>query len=237
MPTVKPSGNSGPVTVVSQSRNFDVLGLDLDGYVAVPEHPVGVVLFARVPGGRSDEERDLRVSSELNTVGLATAWVDLLTAAEQRIDAATAELRFDTDLLAVRTIAMIDLLASERPTARLPGGLLGAHTAAAGCLTAAAARPEWVRAVASPSGRPDLAGEFLLIAHAPTLLVVGEYDTTLRDRNQDAADRIAGPTRVALLDDVGHLINKPHAQSLLAEMCRDWFREHVRPRKSSRRRG
>jgi putative phosphoribosyl transferase len=159
--------------------------------------------------------------------------VNLLTAAEQRIDAATAELRFDADLLGVRTIAMIDRLTSERPTAGLPVGLVGAHTAAAGCLIAAAARPQRVRAVASPSGRPDLAGEFLLIARAPTLLMVGEYDTTLRGSNQDAAARIAGPTRVAVLDDVGHLIDKPHAQALVAEMCRDWFREHLRPRTAS----
>jgi pimeloyl-ACP methyl ester carboxylesterase len=119
-------------------------------------------------------------------------------------------------------------------TAGLRAGLVGAHTAAAGCLIAAAARPQWVRAVASPSGRPDLAGEFLLIARAPTLLVVGEYDTTLRDRNEEAAGRIAGPTRVALLDDVGHLIDEPDAQALLAEMCREWFREHLRPRTGAR---
>jgi hypothetical protein len=167
-------------------------------------------------------------------VRVATVRVNLLTAAEQRIDAATAELRFDADLLSVRTIAMIDRLASEPPTAGLPGGLLGAHSAAAGCLIAAAARPHWVRAVASPSGRPDLAGEFLLIARAPTLLMVGEYDTALRERNEDAADRIAGPTRVALLDDVGHLIDKPDAQALLAEMCRDWFRELLRARTAPR---
>jgi putative phosphoribosyl transferase len=216
------------VAVVWQSRSFDVLGLELGGDVALPESPIGVVLFARGPGGSSDDERDLRVSNELNMVRLATVRVNLLTAAEQRIDAATAELRFDADLLGVRTIAMIDRLASDGATAGLPGGLLGAHSAAAGCLIAAAARPQWVRAVASPSGRPDLAGEFLLIARAPTLLVVGEYDTALRGRNEDAADRIAGPTRVALLDDVGHLIDKPEAQALLAEMCRDWFRELLR---------
>jgi putative phosphoribosyl transferase len=222
------------VAVVSQSRSFDVLGLDLGGDVALPENPIGVVLFPRGPSGKSDDERDLRVSNELNMVRVATVRVNLLTAAEQRIDAATAELRFDADLLGVRTIAMIDRLASERATAGLPGGLLGAHSAAAGCLIAAAARPHWVRAVASPSGRPDLAGEFLLIARAPTLLMVGEYDTALRERNEDAADRIAGPTRVALLDDVGHLIDKPDAQALLAEMCRDWFRELLRARTAPR---
>lgn len=222
------------MAVVSQSRSFDVLGLDLGGDVTLPEHPIGVVILARGPGGSTDDERDLRVSNELNTVHLATARVNLLTTAEQRIDAATAELRFDANLLGVRTIAIIDRLASERATAGLPGGLLGAHSAAAGCLIAAAARPHWVRAVASPSGRPDLAGEFLLIARAPTLLVVGEYDTPLRDRNEDAAARIAGPTRVAVLDDVGHLIDTPGAQALLAQMCRDWFREFLRGRTAAR---
>jgi putative phosphoribosyl transferase len=234
MPRTPPSGEGVPVAVVSQFRSFDVLGLDLDGDVTLPEHPIGVVLLAQGPGGSADDERDLRVSNELNTVRLATARVNLLTLAEQRIDAATAELRFDADLLGVRTIAIIDRLASERATAGLPGGLLGAHSVAAGCLIAAAARPHWVRAVASPSGRPDLAGEFLLIARAPTLLVVGEYDTALRERNEDAASRIAGHTRVALLDDVGHLIDKPDTQALLARLCRDWFREHLRARTSAR---
>lgn len=147
------------MTVVSQSRSFDLLGLELGGDVALPESPIGVVLFARVPGGRSDDERDLRVSRELNMVHVATVRVNLLTAAEQRVDAATAELRFDADLLGMRTIAMIDRLASDGATAGLPGGLLGAHSASAGCLIAAAARPQWVRAVASPGGRPDLDGE------------------------------------------------------------------------------
>ena len=218
------------VTAVPQSCSFDILGLDLDGYVAMPPDPTGLVLFAGGPGGSHDDERDVRVANELNAVQIATVRVNLLTAAEQRIDAATAQLRFDVQLLGVRAIAMIDRLASEHATASLPGGVLGAHGAAAACLIAAAARPHWVRAVASPSGRPDLAGEFLLIAQAPTLLVVGEYDTQLRAQNEDAADRIAGPTRVAVLDDVGHVIDEPRAQGLLAEMCRDWFRAHLRPR-------
>jgi putative phosphoribosyl transferase len=224
------------MTAVPQSRTFDILGLDLNGYVAMPPNPTGLVLFARGPGGSHDDERDVRVASELNAAQIATVRVNLLTESEQRIDAATAELRFDAHLLGVRTIAMIDRLASDHATAILPGGILGAHAAAAACLIAAAARPDWVRAVVSPTGRPDLAGEFLLIARAPTLLVVGEYDAQLRARNEDAADRIAGPTRIAVLDDVGHVIDEPRAQVVLAEMCRDWFRAHLRPRPKARAR-
>jgi hypothetical protein len=223
------AGDSRAVTV-PQSRTFDVLGLDLDGDVAVPEDPTAVVLFLRGLNDNRDDERDLRVANALNDARIATVRADLLTAAEKRIDAATAELRFNADLLGVRTIALIDLVAAEHPTARLPGGLFGSHSAAAAALIAATARPHWVRAVAAPSGRPDLAGEFLLIARVPTLLVVGEYDTKLLEINQDAADRIAGPARVAVIPDVGHQFDDPDAQALVAQLCGDWFRELLRAR-------
>jgi putative phosphoribosyl transferase len=218
------------VTVVPQSQRFDVLGLELDGTVAVPEGSTGVVLFARGAGGTRDDELDARVARELNSVRIATVMVDLLTTAEQRIDAATAELRYDADLLGVRVIAIIDRLASEHPTARLPGGVLGSHSGAAAALIAAAARPQWVRAVAAYSGRPDLAGEFLLLVHAPSLFVVGEYDRQLLGLNQDAADRIPGPARVAVIPGAGHLLNEPGAMSLVADLSRDWFRELFRAR-------
>jgi hypothetical protein len=228
-----PAGDSRAVTV-PQSRTFDVLGMNLDGDVAVPEDPTAVVLFLRGLNEHRDDKRDLRVANLLNDARIATVRVDLLTAAEQRIDAATAELRFNADLLGVRTIALIDLIAAEHPIARLPGGLFGSHSACAAALIAAAARPRWVRAIAAASGRPDLAGEFLLIAHAPTLLAVGEYDTKLREINEDAADRIAGPARVAVIPDVGHQFDDPSAQTLVAQLCGDLFRELLRVKAAQR---
>jgi hypothetical protein len=218
------------VTVVPQSRTFDVLGLGLEGDVAVPENATGLVLMLRIPDADDDVDRDVRVAEALNGAGIATVRIALLTPAEQQIDAATAELRFNADLLGVRTIAIIDLLATERGTARLHGGVLASHSAVAAALIAAAARPLWVRAIASACGRPDLAGEFLYLALAPTLLVVGEYDTELREQNEDAADRIAGPARVAVLDGVGPRFDQDETRSLIADMFRDWFREHLRPR-------
>ena len=68
-----------------------------------------------------------------------------------------------------------------------------------------------------------------------TLLVVGEYDAQLRARSEDAADRIASRTRIAVLDDVGHVIDEQRAQMVLAEMRRDWFRAHL-PRAKERAR-
>lgn len=216
------------MTVVPRSRCFDVVGVRLEGTVAVPEDASGIVLFAHGIGGSRDDERDVRIALELNGVRIATVLVDLLTVEEQRIDAATAELRFDADFLGVRVIAVADVLATEDPTSALAGGVLGSHSGAAAALIAAAARPHWVRAVASRGGRPELAGEFLRLARAPTLLMVGEYDRPILDLNRQAAQRIAGPSRVAVVRDAGHLFDEPGALAAVVDLSRDWFREHLR---------
>jgi pimeloyl-ACP methyl ester carboxylesterase len=221
------------VRAAPQSRSFEVLDVDLDGAVALPPDPAGVVLFAHGLGGSRHDERDVLAARELNNIGIATVMVDLLTPAEQRIDAATAEFRFDAAFLGVRVIALADLLAAERGTSGLPGGVLGSHSGAAAALIAAAARPQWVRAVASRGGRPELAGEFLQLARAPTLLVVGEYDHPLRELNEEAADRIAGPSRVAVVPDAGHLFDEPGAAAMAAELTRDFFRVLLRAREQA----
>ncbi|MCU1662901.1 MAG: dienelactone hydrolase [Pseudonocardia sp.] len=221
------------MTAAPQSRRFEVLDVDLDGAVALPPDPAGVVLFAHGLGGSGHDERDVLAARELNNVGIATVMVDLLTPAEQRIDAATAEFRFDAAFLGVRVIALADLLAAERETSGLPGGVLGSHSGAAAALIAAAARPQWVRAVASRGGRPELAGEFLQLARAPTLLVVGEYDHPLRELNEEAADRIAGPNRVAVVPGAGHLFDEPGAAAMAAELTRDFFRVLLQAREQA----
>jgi putative phosphoribosyl transferase len=221
------------VRAAPQSRSFEILDVDLDGAVALPPDPAGVVLFAHGLGGSRHDERDVLAARELNNVGIATVMVDLLTPAEQRIDAATAEFRFDAAFLGVRVIALADLLAAERGTSGLPGGVLGSHSGAAAALIAAAARPQWVRAVASRGGRPELAGEFLQLARAPTLLVVGEYDHPLRELNEEAANRIAGPNRVAVVPDAGHLFDEPGAAAMAAELTRDFFLVLLRAREQA----
>jgi putative phosphoribosyl transferase len=221
------------VRAVPQSRSFEVLDVDLDGAVAVPDDATGLVLFAHGLGGSRHDERDVLAARELNNVGLATVMVDLLTPAEQRIDAATAQFRFDAAFLAVRLIALADVLATEHDTAGLPGGILGSHSGAAAALITAAARPQWVRGVVSRSGRPDLAGEFLLLARAPTLLIVGEYDQPLREINEEAADRIQALSRVAVIPDAGHLFDEPGTAAQAAELTRDWFRVLLRPREQA----
>jgi hypothetical protein len=116
------------------------------------------------------------VARLLNEAKLATLLIDLLTPGEEAIDARTAHLRFDIDLLAERLVDATDWLARYPETQHLPIGYFGASTGAAAALVAAAERPDVVNAVVSRGGRPGLAGPALMRVRAPTLLIVGGND-------------------------------------------------------------
>jgi dienelactone hydrolase len=134
---------------------------ELQGELTVPDQAVGIVAFAHGSGSGRHSPRNRRVAGTLNEAGIATLLLDLLTEGEEQRDRVTAEYRFDIELLARRLVATVDWLRRNPATVRLPLGLFGASTGAAGALVAAAARPEDVAAVVSRGGRPDLAGPAL----------------------------------------------------------------------------
>src|SRR6185437_14139762 len=74
----------------------------LGGLLAIPDDPIGVVLFAHGSGSGRHSPRNQLVARALQHRGIATLLVDLLTPDEQRLDDLTLELRLDVDLLADR---------------------------------------------------------------------------------------------------------------------------------------
>jgi dienelactone hydrolase len=204
-------------------------GVELEADVAVPEAARGVVLFAHGSGSSRRSPRNRYVASELQSAGLATVLVDLLTAREEQVDVRSRELRFDIRLLSVRLAALTDWLAQHDGTAGLGVGLFGASTGAAAALVAAAMRPNSVQAVVSRGGRPDLAGEFLRLVRAPTLLIVGERDQTVIELNRKAMTQLAAPTRLEIVPRATHLFEEPGALEHVARLARDWFVQYLKP--------
>jgi dienelactone hydrolase len=204
-------------------------GVELEADVAVPEAARGVVLFAHGSGSSRRSPRNRYVAGELQSAGLATVLVDLLTAREEQVDARSRELRFDIRLLSVRLAALTDWLAQHDGTAGLGVGLFGASTGAAAALVAAAMRPNSVQAVVSRGGRPDLAGEFLRLVRAPTLLIVGERDQTVIELNRKAMTQLAAPTRLEIVPRATHLFEEPGALEHVARLARDWFVQYLKP--------
>ena len=182
-----------------QSVPIPVAGVVLEADIIVPESAQGMVLFAHGSGSSRHSPRNRFVAEQLQSAGLATVLVDLLTPEEERLDARTGKFRFDVALLAVRVTALTDWAAGDERTAGLRIGLFGASTGAAAALVAAAARPAEVQAVVSRGGRPDLAGEFLRLVYQPTLLIVGERDQAVIELNRKAMQKLSGETRLVVL--------------------------------------
>ncbi|MFC5942352.1 dienelactone hydrolase family protein [Micromonospora harpali] len=202
-------------------------GLPAD--VLVPAGATGVVLFAHGSGSSRHSPRNTAVAGVLNGRALGTVLVDLLTPEEDRVDARTAELRFDIGLLADRLAAIVDWMAVEPTLARLPVGLFGASTGAAAALVAAAARPERVRAVVSRGGRPDLAGIALPREAAPTLLLVGGLDEQVITLNEQAKAELGDVGELRVVPGATHLFEEPGALEQVADAAADWFATHLRP--------
>ncbi|GAA2329572.1 hydrolase [Dactylosporangium salmoneum] len=201
-------------------------GVVLDADVTVPPHARGLVLFAHGSGSSRLSPRNRMVAERLAGVGLATVLTDLLTADEERRDAATGHLRFDIGLLADRLTGVIDWTGGQPALHRLPLGLFGASTGAAAALLATAARPLRVRAVVSRGGRPDLAGDRLAEVTAPVLLIVGGADRQVLDLNEAAA-RTLRRSSLWIVADATHLFEEPGALEEVAGAAAQWFDRHL----------
>ncbi|MBX7269385.1 dienelactone hydrolase family protein [Micromonospora sp. Llam7] len=203
--------------------------VNLPADLLVPATPVGVVLFAHGSGSSRHSPRNVAVARRLADSGLGTVLVDLLTAAEDEVDAVTAELRFDIGLLADRLAGVVDWLGTERPLGEAPVGLFGASTGAAAALVAAAQRADLVRAVVSRGGRPDLAGVALGQVRAATLLLVGGLDEQVIALNEQALSRLTAPAELRVIPGATHLFSEPGTLEHVADAATGWFHDHLHP--------
>ncbi|MDG4795821.1 alpha/beta fold hydrolase [Micromonospora sp. WMMD1082] len=201
----------------------------LQADLLVPADPVGVVLFAHGSGSSRHSPRNVAVAHQLNRGGFGTVLVDLLTSAEDEVDAVTAELRFDIGLLADRLAGVVEWLATERPFGAAPIGLFGASTGAAAALVAAAQQPDLVHAVVSRGGRPDLAGASLGQVRAATLLLVGGRDEQVITLNEQALDQLTAPAELRVIPGATHLFEEPGALEQVADEAAGWFHDHLHP--------
>ena len=193
------------------------------GVLAVPQHPVGLVLFAHGTGSGRHSPRNERIAATLTEAGLATLVFDLLTARE----AATRANVYDVDLLAERLVDATGWARDEPALDDLPLGLFGASTGAAAALHAAATMNRSggarVAAVVCRAGRPDLVEKDLPRVTAPTLLVVGSRDGQVLKINRRAVGQLGGEAQLEIVDGASHLFEEPGALDTAAALGRDWL--------------
>jgi dienelactone hydrolase len=214
-------------TVTEREVFVQSAGVELAGSLTLPDPAAGLVLFSHGSGSSRFSSRNSYVASVLVAAGLGTLLFDLLTAAEEQIDALDRSLRFDIPLLSRRLIGAIDWAGSQPELGGLPIGLFGASTGAAAAIAAAAARSDPVGAVVSRGGRPDLAAEALPLVRSPTLFIVGGWDVEVLQLNRQAAEQLIAPHALQVVPGATHLFEEPGTLEQAAHLARDWFLQHL----------
>ena len=218
-----------PTQYVSPERpvSIELVKATLEGNLGLPAHPCGIVLFAHGSGSSRNSPRNRFVAEALQTQGIATLLMDLLTASEEEVDQRTSLLRFNIRLLA-RRLALATTWTLRQPDLRgLTIGYFGASTGAAAALVAAAQLSGKVAAVVSRGGRPDLAGDALGSVVAPTLLIVGGDDGPVIDLNEQALAKLGcSEKKMIVIPGATHLFEEPGTLEEVARVAAEWFSRH-----------
>jgi putative phosphoribosyl transferase len=189
------------MATLTDSIEVDIGPYTLRGFLGIPRHAAGLIIFAHGSGSDRLSPRNNRVAAALRDDGLGTLLLDLLTPAEERERANV----FDIALLASRLSSATDWALAQSETANSSIGYFGASTGAGAALMAAGVPRSPVAAAVSRGGRPDLAGDALPRVTAPTLLVVGSLDTQILQLNRMAYDRLASPKELTIVEGATHL--------------------------------
>ena len=195
----------------------------LAGYLTVPEHAAGIVVFAHGSGSSRHSPRNRHVAGVLNGAGLGTLLFDLLTP-EEELDRANV---FDIGLLAGRLAGVTRWLRARPRAVNAAIGYFGASTGAAAALWAAAEPGAGIAAVVSRGGRPDLARPRLAAVTAPVLLIVGGHDEVVLDLNRRAQAELRCDNDLAVVPGASHLFEEPGTLDAAAGLARDWFTSHL----------
>lgn len=201
--------------------------LTLAADLFLPAHPAGLVIFAHGASSSRHSARTRYVAEHLHGARFATLLVDLLLPEEHELDAQTAHLQFDVDLLADRLAGVVDWTAADRRLRTLPIGCTASNTAGAAALATAVIRPSAVRAVVSRGGRLELVGRSLGQLRAPTLLIVGGADTKAVRANVEAMGKVPGVVQLDVLPGETRAFDGPGALEEVARLSAEWFGEHL----------
>lgn len=213
---------------ISERRfELETCGVTLEGDLLRPDEPAGIVVFAHGSGSSRHSVRNRRVARHLAEQGLATLLFDLLTPDESLIDERTRALRFDIPLIGARMSGAVAWVAASPETREWGIGLFGASTGAAAALIAAAEQPALVQAVVSRGGRPDLVGEALPRVKAPTLMLVGGWDTQVIAMNEQALARMTCPRELLIVPGATHLFEEPGTLEKVEAHAARWFLDHL----------
>jgi putative phosphoribosyl transferase len=226
MQSREPGGEqAGTMTEQQLKERHVIISETLEGDLTIPLGAQAVVLFAHGSGSSRYSSRNQFVANVLNTKGIATLLVDLLSQEEKRKDEETKHVRYNIELLAGRFAAVTNWLAQQPETKDFKIGYFGSSTGAAAALTAEV-RLGAAKAIVTRGGRSDLADESVLQqVKAPTLFIVGSNDAAVIATNKRSLELLsyAEDKELAIIPGATHLFKEPGKMEEVAQITADWF--------------
>src|SRR5262245_43548113 len=110
---------------ISRSVVIPVGEQKIDGDLNIPENSSTIVIFAHGSGSGRHSPRNKHVAEVLNSGGISTLLMDLLTPSEELMDVQTATLRFDIPFLADRLVRVTDWVRQDTAIAAFAVGYFG----------------------------------------------------------------------------------------------------------------
>jgi putative phosphoribosyl transferase len=153
----------------------------IEGHLAIPYNPTGIVVFAHGSGSSKNSKRNQLISEKLNNNNIATLLFDLLSDEEQAFDSQLEKMtskipgavlnKFNISLLTKRLSMATDWVLSNPHTEKLQISYFASSTGGAAALMAACLYN--IISIVIRSGRTDLVeNQFLDQIVSPCLLVV-----------------------------------------------------------------
>ena len=203
----------------------------LKGILTIPNDSASLVTFAHGDGSNHNSPRNKFVAEQLQSVGIGTLLVDLLSEEEQKIDSQDKRHRFDVSLISDRLYSITQWILSNPDTSKLNLGYLGASTGAAAAINSAA-RLDIIQAMVLRSGRPDLAKkDSLQKIQMPTLMILGGGDPVTIQNNQKALDKMKSidgvKKRLVLIPGGTHLLEEEGVFAEAAKFAVSWFEKYL----------
>jgi len=211
--------------VQAREVRIEAAGALLEGSLSIPHHACSIVIFSHGSGSSRHSPRNRQVALHLQQAGMGTLLLDLLTPEEDE----DYDNRFNIPLLTSRLVAATRWLQHLPEAAGCHLSYFGASTGAASALGAAAQLSGQISAVVSRGGRPDMAMDMLPRVQAPTLLIVGSYDTTVLQLNGQALQALHCPKKLAIIDGATHLFEEPGKLHEVALLATAWFQQYCTP--------
>lgn len=202
---------------------------ELAGDLIMPPGASALVLVVQGSGNSRKNHRNEVIVEELSRTGFCVALLDLLTFDEKIVDLGNHHLRNEVYPLAHRLCSAINWLREKKETRSMPLGLFGAGAGSAAALLAAAQLDREVRAVVSRGGRPNLAGTYLPLVKAPTLLIAGGEDTAILQFNKEAMSKMRCPHELEVVEGASHLFSEPGKLEEVAALSVAWFSRFLGP--------